>query len=42
MSPHAEQKRSVESHLQDALEAAEHSQTRYHIREALQLTQLSE
>lgn len=41
MSPQSEQKRSVETHLQEALEAAEHSQTRYHIREALQLTELS-
>ncbi len=42
MNPQSEQEHAVKSSLQDALEAAEHSQTRYHIREALQLTELSQ
>jgi len=40
MCPQPEQQSSVETHLQDALAAAERSQTRYHIREALQLSEL--
>ena len=42
MSPRSEQQTRVESHLQDALAAAERSQTRYHIREALQLSELEQ
>jgi len=39
MSPQLEEK-DVEESLQEALAAAENQSTRYHIREALQLTQL--
>lgn len=42
MSPQSEQESRIETHLQDALAAAERSQTRYHIREALQLSELEQ
>lgn len=40
MSPQPDQKSSVETHLEEALGLAECSETRYHIREALQLIEL--
>jgi len=39
MSPQLEEK-GVKESLQEALAAAENQNTRYHIREALQMTQL--
>lgn len=42
MSPRSERKRDTETLLQEALATAEHSQTKYHIREALQLTDLDQ
>ncbi len=42
MCPPSDEQRPVERHLRDALEAAERSQTKYYIREALQMTQIDE
>ncbi len=42
MSPQLEDRTTTEKHLHEALEAAEHRQTKYHIREALQLTKVSQ
>lgn len=40
MSPQMSETAALEDHLYNALEMAEHAQTRYHIREALQMAQL--
>ena len=42
MSPQLKDRTTTEKHLHEALEAAEHSQTRYHIREELQLAKLNQ
>ncbi|MFW5974378.1 MAG: hypothetical protein ACOCPZ_03260 [Natrialbaceae archaeon] len=42
MSPQQHDPSPVEKHLHEALEAAENRTMRYHIREALQLTELDQ
>ncbi len=42
MHPQSEAKNDVKTHLQEALDVAENTQTKYHIREALQMTELSQ
>ena len=42
MNPQLRDRSSTEQHLHDALEAAEDSQTKYHIREALQLAMVDQ
>ena len=42
MSPQLDDRTATEQHLHDALEAAEHTETKYHIREALQLTMVNQ
>ena len=41
MSPQTQNRNGIEAHLQAALDGAENEQTRYHIRQALQLTELN-
>ena len=42
MVPQLQEQSGVEAPLEEALEAAENDNTRYHIRQALQMTKLEE